>query len=87
MKNPLAIAIALLALVTCKVAFAETPVAPTKEAGAIANAKPVKRRRSSTSSASRAGCAPSNRAPATSGSARCDAGAGGPAVKAPPRSW
>ena len=43
MKKSLSIALALLALVTCKIARAEAPVAPTKEASAIANAKPVKR--------------------------------------------
>lgn len=43
MKKSLTIALALLALVTCRIARAETPVAPTKEASAVANAKPVKR--------------------------------------------
>lgn len=41
MKNALAIVVALLALITCKVALAETP--ETKESSALAHARPVKR--------------------------------------------
>ena len=42
MKNSLALAFALLALITCKIALADETT-PTKESIAIANAKPVKR--------------------------------------------